>query len=388
MWLYLPESSFAQASGCSERAPELHSSFSGTNTEPFATWSAKPLLPASLSRLWKRESLIRRLSGLTCSPSTVQRGADEWIASLPVSRVRIYPSQADAPDLTVSDLVSSSVSATLPTIAVRSCSFWRTSAPSLLPPPPLWTRPKANSKNAPPPESWENWPIEGGMRNGSLFPRPMWEPATAALDGSALRGEWLTPNVPNGGRSVSPEVVAAKGMTEAGKRTVGLESQTRHWPTPDASLHGGSNTSQGPAGSRPNISLAAKQWTTPTASERSGQGDRNRALRLDVDRWATPDCNTSTRSNGLMGPNIREQASQWTTPQAHDVTERGSGQRPTSKAGNACLARDARTWATPNAHDGRRPGADLRSTQGGNLSRDAAKWPTPAARDFKSEQGG
>lgn len=101
--------------------------------------------------------------------------------------------------------------------------------------------------------------------------------------------------------------------------------------------------------------------------------------------WATPDCNTSTRSNGLMGPNILEQAAKWTTPQAHDVTERGSGQQPSSKAGNACLARDARTWSTPNAHDRRRPGADTKSTQGMNLSRDAATWPTPASRDAKGE---
>jgi hypothetical protein len=34
-------------------------------------------------------------------------------------------------------------------------------------------------------------------------------------------------------------------------------------------------------------------------------------------------------------------------------------------------------WPTPNAHDGRRPGADMKSTQGGNLSRDAALWLTP-----------
>jgi hypothetical protein len=39
----------------------------------------------------------------------------------------------------------------------------------------------------------------------------------------------------------------------------------------------------------------------------------------------------------------------WTAPQAHDVTMRGSGQVPNSKAGNACLARDATNWPTPSA---------------------------------------
>jgi hypothetical protein len=44
-------------------------------------------------------------------------------------------------------------------------------------------------------------------------------------------------------------------------------------------------------------------------------------------------------------------------------------------------------WPSPQAHDGRRPGADLKSTQGGNLSRDAhlAGWATPTSRDFRSE---
>jgi len=43
---------------------------------------------------------------------------------------------------------------------------------------------------------------------------------------------WLTPNVPNGGRSVPEATVLAKGQTKTGKRTVGLESQTRVWATP------------------------------------------------------------------------------------------------------------------------------------------------------------
>lgn len=36
-------------------------------------------------------------------------------------------------------------------------------------------------------------------------------------------------------------------------------------------------------------------------------------------------------------------------------------------------------WPTPTAHDGRRPGVDIHSTQGGNLSRDVALWRTPSA---------
>lgn len=278
MWLYLPGLNCVPESECLAKASELHSDFLDTTIEPWLTSSGKPMPPRSLPHSWKANVWMWRLSGLTCSRSMGQHGAAKWIASLPDSHARIYQSQGDGQASTENGPACSSVSATLPTLAKRDSSFWRTSQQSLLPPPPLWTKPKASSKNAPPPASWENWPTEGGMRSGSLFARPKWAPATSAIDGSASLGEWLTPNVPNGGRSVSSEVVSSKGMTESGKRTVGLESQSKHWPTPDTSGGDRCNTSPGPAGSRPNISLAAKQW-------------------------ATPDCNTSSYSHA-SGPTL------------------------------------------------------------------------------------
>ncbi len=45
---------------------------------------------------------------------------------------------------------------------------------------------------------------------------------------------WKTPDVPNGGRTMSAEEVAANGATDKGKRQVGLENQTKVWPTPNA----------------------------------------------------------------------------------------------------------------------------------------------------------
>ena len=48
-------------------------------------------------------------------------------------------------------------------------------------------------------------------------------------------------------------------------------------------------------------------------------------------------------------------------------------------------------WSAPQWHDGRRPGADLSSTQGGNLSRDVpvflSGWVAPSARDWKDTPG-
>lgn len=223
---------------------------------------------------------MRHLSGPTSPLSTQANGAEKWIALLPDSHAKTSASQADAPGLTANAAASFLKSPALPAIAVRHTSFWRTSQASLLPPPPLWTKPKANSTNAQPPASWENWPTSGGTRNGSLYPRPTWAPATAAPAGSAGPGAWT------------------------------------RWDTPDSmpeAPNTGSNRTAQPAGLGNQARIATN--------------------------WATPDCNTSTYSNGQMGPNIREQASHWTTP-------------------DQCLGAIAETvtsstWPTPAARDGK-----------------------------------
>jgi hypothetical protein len=138
----------------------------------------------------------------------------------------------------------------------------------------------------------------------------MWVPAMGAQGGFASRGEWMTPNVPNGGRHVPPELVASKGMTADGqKRTVGLESQSKY--------------------------------------------------------WSTPDCNTATYSNGKFGPNLREQSTQWPTPAAQQYggtaeqhlarkSKMAGGPRTTVTELNAFIQQ----WPTPAARD-------FRSEKGG-----------------------
>lgn len=122
----------------------------------------------------------------------------------------------------------------------------------------------------------QTWPRSGSVSNGTASERPTWERPISGRGCSS--SQWMTPMVPNGGRAVSAEVVSSKGSTAAGKKTVGLESQVRHV-------------------------------------------------------WATPDCNTSTRSNGLMGPNIREQAANWPTPASRDYKGENSSQHMTKTDG-------------------------------------------------------
>lgn len=116
-------------------------------------------------------------------------------------------------------------------------------------------------------------------------------------------------------------------------------------------------------------------------------------------RWYTPNVpnggrklQEGTSATGVTPDGIKRQMDLenqtrlWTTPQAHDVTARGSGQKPSAKAGNACLATDAMQWGTPRASDAEKGGPNQSFGAGGiPLPAQAAQWPTPAARDHKGE---
>lgn len=134
--------------------------------------------------------------------------------------------------------------------------------------------------------------------------------------GSALHGEWLTPNVPSGGRSVSAELVASKGTTLDGdKKTVGLESQTKHWMTPSVSNSQGNEYTRdrGQEGQeRLTLTGQASQWPTPSASLVNDGEDPVtwNARRAKVQAQGI-------NGNG-MGMPLTQAAQQWPTPESRD----------------------------------------------------------------------
>ena len=290
-----------------------------------ATLNGKHTQPQSWQRAWKKDRWMQHLSGPTFSPSTLQPGLEQWIASLRDSRARTCPLRGDGPGLMANEAASSSTSSILPTLAVRDTSFWRTSQASLVPPPPLWTKPKGLSTSARPPASWENWPTAGGMRNGSLFQRPTWAPAMGGSDGFAgLGGAWTTPDVCSGARDMSKIDPEAQKRADT-KRTTGLPTEAAY--------------------------------------------------------WATPDCNTSTYSNGKMGPNIREQATSWNANSAaiNSPNPAGATDVPTAKATG---------WPTPRGTDGTKGGPNQAGSRGDlMLPSAAAQWPTPRTTDTNQGRG-
>jgi len=101
---------------------------------------------------------------------------------------------------------------------------------------------------------------------------------------------WHTPNVPSGGRSVSAEVVAAKGTTPDGKRQVDLGSQTRHWATP-----------------------ASRDWRDGRASDATMERNA-RPLNEQANQWRTPNvCSPNSMRGGGQDPEKR-------AAQGHQVT--------------------------------------------------------------------
>ncbi len=88
-----------------------------------------------------------------------------------------------------------------------------------------------------------------------------------------------------------------------------------------------------------------------------------------------------------MWPTARaSEQENWTTPQAHDVRKRGSGQTSgatNSNAGNRCLATDAETWATPRVSTGEYTrDRGVKGAERPTLEGQAAQWQTPVADDM------
>lgn len=353
---------------------------------------------------------------------------ESLIASLPAFPAPTSPSPEPAPASPKESAAdSSSGFARSQTIAVRESCAWKMLQASLLPQLPLWTKPSGSSSSEPPPASWGNWPIAGGLRNGCIFERPPWEPRISASAGFYSPGAnpwahwdtpdtnpeaanlgsnrvsqpaglgnqakartdlWLTPNCPNGGRCVPPEIVASKGSTEDGKRTVGLESQSRFWTTPQAH-----DVSERGSGQQPTAHAG------------------NACLARDARQWPTPDCNTASYSNGLFGMNLREAAACWPTVSNRDGDPRRSPSKPDSAHIRHKIARGAvnaaglpsddlssavQMWPTPSAavvNDGEsaesweaRRLRNLEKRNNGNgmgtpLTIAAQTWPTPRANE-------
>lgn len=155
----------------------------------------------------------------------------------------------------------------------------------------LWGTPQSHDANGGDPKRVGRFGTEHGGRN-LADDVTLWRPPDAPKTGGvsphtttqgnghqvtiAEQAEmWMTPSVPNGGRKMTPEDVANKGATSAGKRQVGLENQTEFWKTPHGLQY---KPEAGDPGGGGEFAKQVENWQSPTArdwkSETGSEGNR------------------------------------------------------------------------------------------------------------------
>lgn len=108
MWLVLPPTICSQSVQASEGLTSLSQSQSEMLAQS-VTSRGKPKPPQTWQRAWKTGRYMRRLSGLTCPPSTANLGVEQWIASLVATRA----SQIPSPDHVLDPMMTASLSTNL-----------------------------------------------------------------------------------------------------------------------------------------------------------------------------------------------------------------------------------------------------------------------------------
>ena len=347
MWLRFPSSAyFLELPDLTSESESLSRALAAS---AMSRSTSKP--PKFWARELKKDRSTMLRSILTCDPSRANSIVAEWLESWPVSPARIIRSQESA-------LESSASTDSYGTIRRRSFAtwdqtgcFWRTSQASMFP---------MEEMSGPyfPRDSGlylETWPRSGSMRSGSVYERPTWEPATAAPDGSV----WPTARAED-----SESCGNHPGATDS------LTGATRNWGSPRVTTNGG-NPSPQCTGNGSRLEDQAGEFS-------------------ELDRWLTPHGMNGQDHTGKQGRGgeFAAQATNWTTPQAHDVSTGSPDRvhRHGTKHGCANLTDDVTLWMAPNCpNGGRSVSAEVVASKGSTedgkrqvgLESQTKHWPTP-----------
>jgi hypothetical protein len=245
----------ASCSKCLNSAPDTAGSplRLGAWQKQFATSSAiHTPRPCSSPGCAKGVCLLG-LSGLTSPRSTLHRGVDEWIWSLPVSPVSPSPLPANAVDLTM----TAGSGPTSPASSVRfdpvSCS-WKTCEGLFELDYPL---------------SSMTLPTSGSMRNGVCTPQPPLVPLTSGNES----GLWPTTTTKDAARSGgNPNTTGTHGvtLTDRAVRMWGTPVARDDQKSPDAHMAMKARMDRNTATS---LTVQAKMWGTPRASDAARGSD-------------------------------------------------------------------------------------------------------------------
>lgn len=193
------------------------------------------------------------------------------------------------------------------------------------------------------------------------------------------------------------------GLLISGERTFrgtpadSLRPLSRHWSDWATALRQEYSARQKPE--TPCGASGCSSWPSARTSDTNGagqHGDGGLDLRTAATQWPSPMAgspgteNYSAAGNSDFSRKAMALVDLWTTPQTHDISPRGTGNRNNPKAGNACLAWDAMQRKAPRSSDGEKGGPDQRGSKGDAMLPSQAvqasknlTWPAPAARDHK-----
>jgi len=90
MWIHLPSTLLASVQDTQESNLDSEKL---SQLEQSAMWKSKFLQQRSWQNVWKRDTSIKLLSGLTSKPSTLNHGVEKWISSLEDSHVNPFQTQ-------------------------------------------------------------------------------------------------------------------------------------------------------------------------------------------------------------------------------------------------------------------------------------------------------
>jgi hypothetical protein len=227
-------------------------------------WKSSLQTSSSWRRIWKADAYLRHLFGATFARSTDDRCAavltywsaefhasrTQWQGDRPVPLIRgICGHRRPAswekcalPWCSLRTLATSSDTRTDSEESARIFKRWATGLRA------RWSKRLTQARHTAGSDSsysdgGQTWPTpDAGLFNQSEHPDG-WHARNMHHTGRVGQGPlgivaqevsqrlWMTANVPNGGRLMNARDVAAKGMTDRGKRQVDLSSQARHWMT-------------------------------------------------------------------------------------------------------------------------------------------------------------
>jgi hypothetical protein len=349
MWLHLPPSHFAPATAESNWASaKVASDFARS-----VTWRSKHSPPRTWLQRFGRVSWMTLLSGATSKHLIPPHLLDAWISSLPGIPAKDSVTPASAKELKM-----------LASYGLSSCGQLSLFAPGefFL----KTSRAISPSDCAKSLETWKHQVIvargeysarlksalrirESGCSSSDAWPSPDARDSHPEGEQAGLRrlekwgtcglqtaaNLWPTPDVPNGGRALAPEIAANKGQKPDGtKAQVGLQNAVNLWPTPRSS---------------PN----ENRQTKPSPSQVAGKHGKNLATE------ASQNWSTHRSSDGEKGgPNQRDSSGSQPLP-AQVVSA-----RPTPSAHDAKGANGEAHMTKDRPHLGQLPNAVIHQTAG------------------------